>query len=302
VARTRQRAIETVRRNSDSDPTQRYLAALVEGDEEAAAAAIKSVIADAASISDVYINLLTPAMTRIGELWRKKTINVAQQKLATQITLGQMDRLRSLGAAKRKWPHRVLVCCAQGEMHSTGARMLADLLRLEGWSVDFLGADVPTADAVAMVKSRKPHILAVSVTMESNLKYVRALTIALRKLAAPPKVVVGGQASGNLKGWKALGLDFNVAADLTEGLTLSLAALRSARPKTDLENYLKELGQRIRELRTRNEQTQAELAASAGLNRAYIVSVERGKQNITMGVVIKIANALGVSTDQLLSA
>ena len=73
-------------------------------------------------------------------------------------------------------------------------------------------------------------------------------------------------------------------------------------PKTDLEQYLKDIGQRIRELRVKRGQTQAQLAGSAGLNRAYIVSVERGKQNISMAVVIKIANALAVPTEQLLAA
>jgi transcriptional regulator with XRE-family HTH domain len=43
------------------------------------------------------------------------------------------------------------------------------------------------------------------------------------------------------------------------------------------------------------------LAESAGLNRAYIVLVEHGKQNISIGVVIKIANALGVRAEQLLA-
>jgi transcriptional regulator with XRE-family HTH domain len=38
------------------------------------------------------------------------------------------------------------------------------------------------------------------------------------------------------------------------------------------------------------------------LNRAYIVSVEHGKQNMSVGVIIKIANALGVPTERLLVA
>ena len=286
--------------SSNRDPTTRYLDALLEGNEDIASAAVTSMVAHGASISDVYTTLLTPAMVRMGELWRRRKINVAQQKLATQITLSQMDKLRSLGVVKQKWPYRALVCCVKGEMHSTGARMTADLFRLEGWSVDFLGADVPTEDIVAMVQNRRPHILALSVTMKSNLKHVRSLLDALGDLAVAPNVLVGGQATGMLGRWKIRDLDFNVAPNLIDGLNLALSAFRSAQPKTHLEMYLKEIGQRIRGLRTRLGQTQAQLAGSAGLNRAYIVSVERGKQNISMGVVIKIANALGVPTEQLL--
>jgi transcriptional regulator with XRE-family HTH domain len=86
------------------------------------------------------------------------------------------------------------------------------------------------------------------------------------------------------------------------GLNLALGAFRSVRPKVNLEQYLKEIGQRIRELRTGAGHTQAQLAESAGLNRAYIVSVEHGKQNMSVGVIIKIANALGVPTERLLVA
>jgi methanogenic corrinoid protein MtbC1/DNA-binding XRE family transcriptional regulator len=260
------------------------------------------MLGDGASISEIYMRLLTPAMVRMGELWRRKKINVAQQKLATEITLGQMDKLRSLGVAKPKSPHRVLVCCAKGERHSTGARMTADLFRLEGWTVDFLGPDVPTEAIVAMVKSRQPQILALSVTMKENLKHVRSLLETLSKLPARPWVLIGGQASAPLTRWKISDLHFHVAQDLMAGLNLALGAFRSVRPKVNLEQYLKEIGQRIRELRTGAGHTQAQLAESAGLNRAYIVSVEHGKQNMSVGVIIKIANALGVPTERLLVA
>jgi methanogenic corrinoid protein MtbC1/DNA-binding XRE family transcriptional regulator len=240
-------------------------------------------------------------MARIGDLWRRGKVNVAQQKLATQITLGQMDRLRSQGAAKKSSPCRALVCCVEGELHATGARMLADLFGLEGWAVDFLGSDVPTEDILAMVKHRRPQILALSVTMKPNLKHVRRLLHALSKLPVQPKVLVGGQATATLTQWKVRDLDLHIACDLMDGLNAALSAFRSARPKADLGLYLKEIGHRIRELRTRSGHTQAQLAQSAGLNRAYIVSVESGKQNISMGVVIKIANALGVPTERLLT-
>jgi MerR family transcriptional regulator, light-induced transcriptional regulator len=277
------------------------LNALLEGNEEGASAAVTSMLVDGASISEIYIQLLTPAMVRVGELWRKRKVNVAQQKLATEITLGQMDKLRSLGVTKEKSPHRALVCCIKGELHSAGARMTADLLRLEGWTVDFLGPDVPTEAIVAMVKNRRPQILALSVTMKSNLRHVRAVLGALRKLPGPPKVLIGGQATATLTRWKIRELDFHVAANLIDGLNFALTAFRRAKPKADLKQYLAAIGQRIRELRTRTGHTQAQLAESAGLNRAYIVLVEHGKQNISIGVVIKIANALGVPAEQLLA-
>jgi methanogenic corrinoid protein MtbC1/DNA-binding XRE family transcriptional regulator len=293
--------MKTAGDGSEPNPrTKRYLEGLLEGDDDVAYAAVKTMLAEEASVADVYLKLLTPAMVRVGELWRKRKINVGQQKLATEITLRQMERLRSIIGTKPKSFHRALVCCIQGEQHSTGAEMAADLFRLEGWSVDFLGADVPTDDLLTMVKKRQPQILGLSVTMKQNLRHLRRLLEALSKLAVRPKILIGGQATGTLARWKVGNLDFNVVANLMDGLNFAQTALRSMKPKVDLEQYLREIGLRIRQLRTRAGQTQAQLAEAANLNRAYIVSVEHGKQNISMGVVIRIANALGVTAEQLL--
>ena len=47
--------------------------------------------------------------------------------------------------------------------------------------------------------------------------------------------------------------------------------------------------------------TQEQLAKATRLTRAYIVAVEGGKQNVSMDVVIRVANGLGVAPDQLLA-
>jgi methanogenic corrinoid protein MtbC1/DNA-binding XRE family transcriptional regulator len=285
-----------------AEPAQKYLDALRAGDEDAAAAAVTSFVSRGGSITDVYVQVFTPALARIGDLWRSRKINVAQQKLATQMTLAQMDRLRALERPKPRSSNRALVCCLKGELHSTAARMFADLLRLEGWSVDFLGADVPTGDVVAMAQSRRPHIIAVSVTMPDNLAQVHLLLAALAKLPTAARVIAGGQATLWLTGPKFSDLDLIVAPNLPDGLQLTLGAFRSAPPKAELKDYLKAIGRRIRELRTEAGKTQAQLAEAAGLNRAYIVSVEHGRQNITVGAVLRLANALGVAAADLLAA
>ena len=55
------------------------------------------------------------------------------------------------------------------------------------------------------------------------------------------------------------------------------------------------VGQRIRKLRRQLGISQEELASRANLDRTYITSVERGKRNISVVNLEKLANALGVS-------
>lgn len=55
------------------------------------------------------------------------------------------------------------------------------------------------------------------------------------------------------------------------------------------------VGKRVKELRNRLGISQEELANLSELDRTYITSVERGKRNISIVNIEKIASALGVS-------
>ncbi|MEK6790686.1 MAG: helix-turn-helix transcriptional regulator [Deltaproteobacteria bacterium] len=64
---------------------------------------------------------------------------------------------------------------------------------------------------------------------------------------------------------------------------------------TDAGNIIiKELGQRIRELRKIAGLTQEALDEKTGLNYKYIGELERGRVNVSIGSLVKIAEALGV--------
>ena len=64
-------------------------------------------------------------------------------------------------------------------------------------------------------------------------------------------------------------------------------------------NYV-QIGQRIREARNAKGWPQAELAFRAGLNSAYVSHIETGKTKLALPTIVKIANALSVSVDELL--
>ena len=92
-----------------------------------------------------------------------------------------------------------------------------------------------------------------------------------------------------------------VARNAVEGLQLASKLLKGGRPKAVLKEYLIGLGRRVRDLRNKKGWTQEQLAAAARLTRVSIVAVEGGKQNISMDVVLRLANSLGTSPEDLLS-
>lgn len=64
--------------------------------------------------------------------------------------------------------------------------------------------------------------------------------------------------------------------------------------------FLTALGERIGLFRRRLGITQLQLSQISGLDRAYLSSIENGRQNITVGAIFKIASALHVRIEDLL--
>ena len=61
------------------------------------------------------------------------------------------------------------------------------------------------------------------------------------------------------------------------------------------------MGQKVQEIRRDLGGNQQQLADSADLDRTYMSAVEHGKQNLTLGAIVKLADGLGVELKQLLS-
>jgi transcriptional regulator with XRE-family HTH domain len=61
------------------------------------------------------------------------------------------------------------------------------------------------------------------------------------------------------------------------------------------------LARNVRALRSQKEISQEQLANICELHRTYIGSVERMERNVTLGTLIKFANALNVTVVDLLT-
>ena len=292
-------------RVADPSPALRrsFTRCLTSGDVEHASQVIDDLLKAQRSLLEIYLEIIAPALVTIGNSWCTGEIGVGDEHLATQIVIQQMDRLRSLFATPEpRSPYRVLVACVEGEQHFVGARMLADVCLLKGWGVDFLGANTPTSAVIEMAARRHAHLLALSATMDPGMKHVRRLVEDLGTLAPRPNVVLGGQLFASNPLPARLQGACAVARDAAEGIEVIGRLLRSDRPKAMLREYLLTLGRRVRELRTHKGWTQEELAEATRVTRVCIVAVEGGKQNVSMDILIRLANALGIPPEGLLSS
>jgi len=167
----------------------RYLAALLAGDREAALHTLDEGAVRGVSPPDLAIDVVGGAQREIGRLWSENRIGIAEEHLATAISQVGLARLYGRGSAPRNG-RRVLVACVEGELHDMGARIAGDVLDAAGFGVRMLGASVPTASLVAMVEQACPDLVALSATMTFNLPALREAAARVRALPAAPPVIV----------------------------------------------------------------------------------------------------------------
>ncbi|WP_329113397.1 cobalamin B12-binding domain-containing protein [Streptomyces sp. NBC_01465] len=143
------------------------------------------------------LDVVAPAQLRIGEAWASGAIGVAQEHAATALS----DRAITLVLASphdvpelRADPVRATVTCVEGEWHALPARLVADVLRLHGQRVTFLGAHVPTHHLRTHLRTDRPQVLALSCSMASRLPFAHAAVEAGRTAGIP--VLAGGAAFG----------------------------------------------------------------------------------------------------------
>lgn len=61
------------------------------------------------------------------------------------------------------------------------------------------------------------------------------------------------------------------------------------------------MGDRVKDLRLKKKFTQERLSEDIGINPKYLSSIERGKENPTLNMLIKLAVSLDVEMEQLFS-
>ena len=68
----------------------------------------------------------------------------------------------------------------------------------------------------------------------------------------------------------------------------------------DIKTHSKKLGKNIRRIREQKKMSQGDICRALGFDRAQMSNIEGGKGNPTLATIEKIAQALGVASDELL--
>jgi methanogenic corrinoid protein MtbC1 len=157
---------------------------------------VLSAVAAGAAPRDIYLEALAPALHQVGARWQLGTATVAQEHLATAVVTSIMATLAPTLNETPAMHRRIVLACADGELHMVGLRMVGDFLEGDGWDVLYLGAAMPGAELAAFLVDRSPAAVGLSVTLTSHLEFARAAIADIRAGPDAPYIVVGGSAFG----------------------------------------------------------------------------------------------------------
>ena len=280
----------------------RYADAVARGQTTVAQSIIDDAITQGATPAEIYLSVLAPAQVKLGDMWHRGEINIAQEHLATAITMQMMDRQRQAAKPRTPLGLRTLVTPVKDDQHFVGARMIADLLIMDGWDVDFFWNATPDKDLAEYLQLRRIDLLAISVTMPEFLPNVAETTDTIRKLdPSRPKILLGGSAVTHADfDPNNLGVDA-IVTDVAHAAQQARQLVGHINIKPSLDQQLAAIGQNIRTARNHRQLTQQQLADASGLDRTYISLVEHGKQNLTIAAILKIAQALDIPITDLIN-
>ncbi len=194
---------------------KRYLAAILEPDMRTAMDIARNYIQNVYDIPIWWERVILPTMYEIGRLWSEGTITVGQEHIATSITQRVMSVYYPMILELPRNKGTIVVTVSQNELHEIGARMLSDILEIEGWDVYYTGANTPLDGLLELLAEQQAQFLCISTTLSTHLTYVQSIIARVRtaKLPIPTHIIVGGQAYLNDPNlWQVIGADGFVAS------------------------------------------------------------------------------------------
>lgn len=171
-------------------------------------------------LKDIYQYIFTPTLWEIGYLWQLDKLSVVVEHYASAVTEYIMSDLYGKNVTFSFDGPKIAVACPRNERHAIGARMFADVLELEGFNVDFIGADTPEDELVKYVEENDVELVCLSVTMSTRALEVYETAKTLKGARPNLRIIVGGQAAELFRQIEIPNVDAYSFGSLDDGLNL----------------------------------------------------------------------------------
>jgi len=171
-----------------------YADAVLAGEQRAAERIVREAVD--ADLGEALIDdhVIRPALVLVGDLWAEGSISVADEHLATSISVRVTTLLReAFRVARRRGSRRILLAGAQGEHHVVGLEMASSIIGHAGYDVRLFGADLPVASITGAVARHRPTVVGFTSATVLTAVNLPAAFEAVRRVNPGIGLVVGGQ-------------------------------------------------------------------------------------------------------------
>ena len=170
------------------------LSAVFKLDSETLRNAIQNAAVDLGQIS-LAEKIIVPLMQRIGDLWRRGSVRVAQEHLASEVIKSYFGNIISSANISRLAP-KIIVTTPSGQFHEIGAMLVAATASSEGWNVIYLGPNLPADEIAGAARQNQVKVVALSIVYpDDNSHLIHELENLGKYLLKEIILVVGGRAS-----------------------------------------------------------------------------------------------------------
>ncbi|HET9066594.1 MAG TPA: MerR family transcriptional regulator [Gemmatimonadales bacterium] len=172
-------------------------------------------------VATVLEEVIPQLMHEVGQRWSAGTMTIAQEHLASAISISTvLDAIRTL--RPESTAPRLLAATPAGEAHSVGAALAAGIAALDGWSVTYLGPNLPAKEWADAARSIGAQVVAVSVVAPQEPARV-VEELQLLRAALPPSVTVAVGGSGTERMVEAFAIAGVIRCDSLSDLRTLLA-------------------------------------------------------------------------------
>jgi hypothetical protein len=159
--------------------------------DRSGAIAIADRYAEAATMEEMFTDLFIPTLTFAQEELDRKRITSAHDHFIKDVIREAIIRFGDRNAGTPDPERHIVAVSVAGERLSLGTLMLTQLLRSEGYSVDYF-TDLPEQELVAFINEVKPEAVFVSCSNPDHLGQGYALLQLLSANFPDLMIVAGG--------------------------------------------------------------------------------------------------------------
>ena len=282
-----------------------FKAAVIKGDEQGVRGAIECGVKKSMTVPSIITDIVGSSLKEV----ESQKLQPLQGGIVQQAT---ETAFKHLSLLKRTVPSGFSAAVAT--LEPTGSviwpRLTCDLLRTQGWDVTWLSAASSTGELLEWIEETKPNLIIFFIHEEASIDRLIRLTRRITALKiypysqpptekrgktpqpqVAPAVMVSGECA---HGHEAQLYEAGVKGFISSLSTLAVHA-RAVVMGSDEEDMVRGLiGYNLRLARERADMSQAELAALSGVDRTYILALEKGRFAASLPILYHILHGLRI--------